>query len=106
MSATFAGKFQIMTGGCSGIAGAAPFLKSRPMRYRSVSYKVDQAIDVHTCWRWSFVLNDRRRSGQTKISQRAAQIQAKAAIDTKLCLGRDSEAIFLRGAHDRNHDHR
>jgi hypothetical protein len=73
-----------MAGGCSGIAWAAPFLKSRPMKYRGVSYKVDQAIDVHTCWRWSFVLNDRRKSGQTKISHRAAQIQAKAAIDKEL----------------------
>jgi hypothetical protein len=67
--------------GRSGIAWAAPFLKSHPMKYRGVPYKIDQAIDVHTCWRWSFVMNDRRQSGQTKIGHRAAEIQARSAID-------------------------
>ena len=71
-------------GGCSGIAWASPFLKSLPMRYRGVSYKVVRAIDVHICWRWSFVMNDRRKSGQTKISRRAAEIQAQSAIDQAL----------------------
>jgi hypothetical protein len=36
------------------------------MRYRGVLYKIDQAFDVHTCWRCSFVLNDRRKSGRQK----------------------------------------
>jgi len=54
------------------------------MRYRGVSYKVVRAIDVHICWRWSLVINDRRKSGQTKISRRAAEIQAQSAIDRAL----------------------
>jgi hypothetical protein len=66
------------------MAWAAPFLKSHPMKYRGVPYKIDQAIDVHTCWRWSFVMNDRRQSGQTKIGHRAAEIQARSAIDKEL----------------------
>jgi len=48
------------------------------MRYRGVSYKVVRAIDIHICWRWIFVVNDRRKSGQTKISRRAAEIQAQS----------------------------
>jgi hypothetical protein len=54
------------------------------MRYRGVSYNIVQAIDVHICWRWSFVMKDRRQSGQTKIGRRAAEIQAQSAIDKEL----------------------
>lgn len=56
-----------------------------PTRYRGVSYDIARSIDVHICWRWVVtVLNGRRLSGQTKISRRAAAIQAQAAIDRAL----------------------
>jgi hypothetical protein len=54
------------------------------MTYRGISYKVVRAIDVQTCWRWSLVINNRRKVGQTKISRRAAEIQAKSVIDRAL----------------------
>jgi hypothetical protein len=54
------------------------------MPYRGIPYKVVRAIDVQICWRWSFAINDRRKSGQTKIGRRAAEIQALSAIDRAL----------------------
>jgi hypothetical protein len=55
-----------------------------PMVYRGVKYAIVKDIDVHPCWRWTFVVNDRRFVGQTKISSRAAEIQARRAIDKAL----------------------
>jgi hypothetical protein len=56
-----------------------------PTRYRGISYDIARTIDVDICWRWvAIVLNDRRLSGQTKISRRAAEIQAQVAIDLAL----------------------
>ena len=54
------------------------------MMYRGVFYEIIQDIDVHICWRWSFAMNGREQSGQTKISFRAAEIQAQSAIDGAL----------------------
>jgi hypothetical protein len=54
------------------------------MLYRGVKYVIVKDIDVHPCWRWTFVVNDRRRVGQTKISSRAAEIQVRRAIDKAL----------------------
>jgi hypothetical protein len=37
------------------------------MLCRGVKYDIVKDIDVHPCWRWTFVVNDRRRvGGQTK----------------------------------------
>ena len=55
-----------------------------PMVYRGVKYAIVKDIDVHPCWRWTFDVNDRRFVGQTKISSRAAEIQARRAIDKAL----------------------
>jgi hypothetical protein len=51
------------------------------MVYRGVKYAIVKDIDVHRCWRWTFVVNDRRFGGQTKICSRAAEIQVRKAID-------------------------
>jgi hypothetical protein len=51
------------------------------MAYRGVEYEIVDGVDVHPCWRWSFVLNGRTRIGQTKISRRGAEIQVRLAID-------------------------
>lgn len=50
------------------------------MLYRGVKYAIVKDIDVHPCWRWTFDVNDRHFVGQTKISSRAAEIQARRAI--------------------------
>jgi hypothetical protein len=60
------------------------FLQSFPRKYRGISYDIFESVDVHPCWRWIFVVNERRRSGQTKISRRAAEIQAQLTIDKAL----------------------
>jgi hypothetical protein len=60
------------------------FLQSFPMKYRGISYDIFDSVDVHPCWRWIVVTNKRRLSGQTKISRRAAEIQAQATIDKVL----------------------
>jgi hypothetical protein len=54
------------------------------MVYRGVKYDIVKDLDVHPCWRWAFVVNDRRFAGQTKISNRAAEIQVRRAIDKAL----------------------
>jgi hypothetical protein len=59
-------------------------LGNLPMVYRGVKYAIVKDIDVHRCWRWTFVVNDRRFGGQTKISSRAAEIQVRKAIDKAL----------------------
>jgi hypothetical protein len=64
------------------------------MRYRGISYGVVRAIDVQTCWRWSLVINERRKSGQTKISRRAAEIQVQSAIDKALHSQSDRDGVM------------
>jgi hypothetical protein len=54
------------------------------MIYRDVSCEIVRSVDIHACWRWAFTLRGRRQSGQTKISRRAAEIQAHRAIDRAL----------------------
>jgi hypothetical protein len=54
------------------------------MIYRDVSCEIVHSVDIHACWRWAFILRGRRQSGQTKISRRAAEIQAHRAIDRAL----------------------
>ena len=54
------------------------------MVHRGVKYEIVRDCDVHPCWRWAFVVGNRRRAGQTKISLRAAEIQARQAIDKAL----------------------
>ena len=54
------------------------------MVHRGVKYEIVKDCDVHPCWRWAFVVGNRRRAGQTKISLRAAEIQARQAIDKAL----------------------
>jgi hypothetical protein len=56
------------------------------MVYRGIVYELLEATDVHRCWRWTFLMNNRRHSGQTKIGRRAAEIQARHAIDRGLSL--------------------
>jgi hypothetical protein len=52
------------------------------MTYRGISYDVVRATDIDICWRWILIMNGRRKSGQTKISRRAAEIQARNVIDS------------------------
>ena len=74
------------------------------MRYRGVSYKIVRAIDVQICWHWSLVINNRRKSGQTKISRRAAEIQARSAIDKALARQATEANPYLPAtAHYRKH---
>jgi hypothetical protein len=54
------------------------------MTYRGVSCEIVRYVDIHACWRWAFTLKGHRQSGQTKISRRAAEIQAHRAIDRAL----------------------
>jgi hypothetical protein len=54
------------------------------MIYRGVSYDLVRSTDVHVCWRWIFIVNNCRKSGQTKISRRAAEIQVQSTIDKAL----------------------
>jgi hypothetical protein len=64
------------------------------MTYRGVSCEIVRSVDIHACWRWAFILHGRRQSGQTKISRRAAEIQAQHAIDR--ALGRPVQATVRR----------
>ena len=64
------------------------------MTYRGVSCEIVRSVDIHACWRWAFTLRGRRQSGQTKISRRAAEIQAHHAIDR--ALGCPVQAIVHR----------
>jgi hypothetical protein len=80
------------------------FLKGFPMIYRGVPFKVVQAIDVQICWHWSLVINNRRKSGQTKISRRAAEIQARSTIDKALARQATEANPYLPAtAHYRKH---
>jgi hypothetical protein len=62
------------------------------MIYRDVSCEIVRSVDIHACWRWAFILHGRRQSGQTKISRRAAEIQAHRAIE----LGRPIQPSVCR----------
>ena len=66
------------------------------MIYRDVSCEIVRAVDIHACWRWAFTLRGRRQSGQTRISRRAAEIQAHRAIDR--VLGRPARATVRPNA--------